>query len=436
MFQNPIYEIFLIIILIVFNGIFSAGEMAIVSSRKSKLKNMIKEKKDKKAEALLHMVENPEKFLSSIQIGITIFSILSSVIAGILSVKYIKPYIDKIPVIGDFSETISVIIVVAILTYLFLLFGELVPKYIGINYRERLGVRVVSIFDFVSKVFFLFVNMLTRSTQFIVNILGLKREEEHIGEGEIKILLEEGRKKGIFDKTEEELVHGVFEFADRSVKEIMVPKPNVYSINIDDSKEDIIRYIIENEFSRYPVYKNDLDNIVGVVFYKDVTRQMYSNEPFELANILKKPFFVPDTMEISKLLKEMQRRHMHLAIVVNEYGATVGIVTLEDIMEEIFGEIMDETDRDDRIEKLKDGSFIIDASCTIRDLNNMFRNLNLPESPEYETLGGFLITKLQEIPKGGEMVYHGPYRFTVVGIEERRISKVKVEKITDIKKTP
>jgi len=426
---NPVPEIILIIALLILNGIFSAGEMAIVSSRKSKIKEMMKSEENKQANALFDMKENPEKFLSAVQIGITLFGTLASAIGGVLAVQYVEPLFKNIPFIGRFADTIALALIVLIMTYLFLVFGELVPKYIGMNYREKVALKIAPLFELTSKLFFIFVNFLTFSTMFVVKGLNLKKGEEHIGEGEIKILLEEGRRKGIFDKTEEELIHGVFEFADRSVKEIMLPKPNIYSINIDDSKDIVLEYIVTNEFSRYPVYKDYPDNIIGIVYQKDITRQMWQkNEPFNLQKILKKPFFVPDTMEISRLLKEMQKKRTHMAIVVDEYGATVGIVTLEDIMEEIFGEIMDETDVDDLIERRKDGAFIIDGSYSIRDLNNKLQ-LDLEESPDYETLGGFILTKLQGIARGGEVIYHGSYRFTIGDVEGLRISKVKLERI-------
>jgi len=425
--NKPALAVFFIVVLIVINGIFSAGEFAIVSSRKSKIKELIKAKKEKRSEALLEMKENPERFLSAVQIGITLCGTLASAIGGIISIQYIKPFIGRIPYIGFLDDTLSVVIVVGALTYLFLVIGELVPKYIGMNYREKVALWIAPFFHFIAGVFFVFVNFLSSSTLFIVKTLNLKKREENIGEGEIKVLLEEGRRKGVFDETEEMLIHSVFEFADRSVKEVMVPRPNVYSINVEDGNDEIVKYIVENEFSRYPVYRESLDKIVGVVYQKDITKQIWLKSPFRLDKILKKPYFVPDTMEISILLKEMQKRRQHLAIVVDEYGTTAGIITLEDIMEEIFGEILDETDVDDRIERLKDGSIIIDASYSIRDLNNRF-NLDLSESPDYETLGGFILTQLQEIPKGGEIILHGTHKFTVVGLEGRRITKVKLER--------
>lgn len=426
--DRPFLDIFLIIVLIILNGIFSAGEIAIVSSRKSKIKEMMQNKKDMRTERLLAMKENPERFLSAVQIGITLFGTLASAIGGIISVKYIKPFLSKIPFVGAFDDTISLVFVVVVMTYFFLVFGELLPKYIGIHHKERIALWIMPLIEFTSRILAVFVNILSLSAMFFVNSLNLKKGEDQISEGEIRILLEEGRRKGIFDETEEKLINGVFKFADRSVKEIMVPRPNIYSINLEDSPDEILKYIVENEFSRYPVYKGSLDSIVGLVYHKDIAKQIWLKNPVKLEKILKKPYFIPDTMEISLLLKEMQKRRQHIAIVVDEYGTTVGIVTLEDIMEEIFGEIMDETDVDDRIERLKDGSFIVDASYSVRDLNIRLDDINIPESPDYETLGGFLLSRLQDVARGGEMIDHGMYRFIVVGVEGIRITKIKLEK--------
>ena len=291
---SPALEISLIIILIILNGIFSAGETAIISLRKSKIKTLTKERKDGKAEKLLHMKENPERFLSAVQIGITLFGTLASAIGGTLAVQYLAPLLAKISFFKPFSDTIALGIVVVVLTYLFLVFGELVPKYVGLSNKEKVSIFIVPLFDFVSRFFFFLVNILSFSTMFFVKGLNLKHGEEHVGEGEIKILLEEGRRKGVFDRTEEELIHGVFQFADRSVKEIMVPKPNVYAIDIEDNKDKVLDYIIENEFSRYPVYRDSFDNIIGIVYHKEITKHIWrEKDPFKLEKILKKPFFVP-----------------------------------------------------------------------------------------------------------------------------------------------
>ncbi len=379
--DDPLTGVIIIIVLLVLNGLFSAAETAIVASRKSKIKELLRKRKDRKTEMLLSLKENPERFLSTVQIGITLFGTLSSAVGGLMAVKHIMPVIARVEFLKPFAESIAVAIVVCILTYLFIVFGELVPKYLGLSYKERAALAVLPFFNLVSRVFSIFVSFLSVTTLFLVKTLNLSKGEDHIGEAEIKILLEEGRRKGVFDKTEEELINRVFHFSDRSVREVMVPRPNVYAIDVDDSRENIMNYIIGNEFSRYPVYRDNFDNVIGFVYQKDITRHIWrTQEPFELEKILKRPFFVPATMEVSVLLKQMQRTRRHLAVVIDEYGSAVGIITLEDIMEEIFGEIMDETDVDDKVERQRDGSYLIDASYSVRDLNDRL-NLDLPESP-------------------------------------------------------
>ena len=425
---SPLFDILIIAVLLLLNGVFSAGETAIIASRKSKVRELLKEKKDRRAQTLFLMKESPERFLSTVQIGITLFGTLASAIGGIMAVKYLMPAIDSVPFLRAFSEPIAITIVVCVLTYLFIVFGELVPKYIGLNSKEKVALFIAPFFHFVSRIFSVFVNFLSLTVLFIVKALNLKKGEEHVGEGEIKILLEEGRRKGVFDKTEEELINRVFRFGDRSVKEVMVPRPNVYAIDVANSKEEVLEYIIGNEYSRYPVYRESFDNVIGFVFHKDITRHIWrTQESFQLDKLLKKPFFVPETMAVSILLKQMQKNRQHLAVVIDEYGTAVGIITLEDIMEEIFGEIMDETDVEDKIERSRDGSYIIDASYSIRDLNHRLE-INLPESPDYETLGGFIMTQLQGLARGGEIVFSGNCRFTVVDMDGLRIAKVKLER--------
>ena len=425
--DNLIWSIAVIIALIILNGFFSAGEFAIISARKSKIKEMAKEGTDKRAEALLRMREKPETFLSLVQIGITLVGTLASAIGGVISMTYVRPIVSRVPYLARASETVSLIIVVVVLAYVIIVVGELLPKYIGINYREKVALRILPFFEVFSKVFAVPVWILNVSASAVTRLLGLKRVDEVIGEDEIKVLLEEGRLKGVFDRTEEELIHSVFEFADRSAKEIMVPRPNVYALNIEKPQDENVRYVVENEFSRYPVYRDHLDRILGIVYQKDVMRTLWLGKPLDFEKILKRPYFVPDTMKISALFKDMQKRRIHLAVVVDEYGTTAGIVSLEDIVEEVFGEILDETDVDMRIERSKDGSLTVDGSYSVRDLNNTL-DLGLPESPDYETLGGFILSHIQGIAKGGEIVHIGNYSLTVVGINGRRITKIKIEK--------
>jgi len=425
---NLFWTLVVIVVLIILNGIFSAGEFAIISSRKSRVKEMVKEGKERHAASLLEMRERPESFLSLVQVGITIVGTLASALGGIISVTYVEPLFRGLPYVGRISETLSLVLVVLVLTYVILVVGELVPKHIGINYRESAALRLVPVFLFLAKIFHFLVWVLNGSTAFIMRLLGLKRTDEVIGEDEIKVLLEEGRLQGVFNRTEEQLIHSVFEFADRSVKEIMVPRPNIYAVDIHKPQEETVKYIVENEFSRYPVYRDHIDRILGIVYQKDILRTLWLEKPLDLEKIVKRAYFVPDAMKISALFRDMQKRRVHLAIVIDEYGTTSGIVTLEDIVEEIFGEIMDETDVDIQIERNKDGSIVVDGSYSIRDLNNAL-SLGLPESPDYETLGGFILCEIQGIARGGEIVHYADYRLTVVGIHGRRIDKVKIEQL-------
>lgn len=421
------WSIIVIVMLVILNGVFSAGEFAVISSRKSRIKEMMKNGEEKHAQALLDMREKPERFLSLVQIGITIVGTLASAIGGVISITYVEPLIKSVPYLSAVSETAALVLVVIVLTYFIMVIGELVPKYIGINYREGAALRLVPLFVFLSKVFFFFIQVLNLSTTGIAKLLRLKKTDEVIGEDEIKVLLEEGRLQGVFDRTEEELIHSVFDFVDRSVKEIMVPRPNIYALDIEKPQDENIRFIVENEFSRYPVYRDHLDKILGVVYQKDVMRTIWLERPLQLDKILKRAYFAPDTMKISALFREMQKQRVHLAIVVDEYGTTTGIVTLEDIMEEIFGEIMDETDVEIQVERNKDGSVVVDGAYSIRDLNSALC-MELPESPDYETLGGFILSEIQGIARGGEIVHHDGIKLTVVGIQGRRIAKVKIEK--------
>ncbi|MFQ5580835.1 MAG: hemolysin family protein, partial [Nitrospiria bacterium] len=226
----------------------------------------------------------------------------------------------------------------------------------------------------------------------------------------------------------QELIHSVFEFTDTSVKEVMVPRPKIFALQVDTPSQDVLKYVTENNFSRYPVFKANLNEVSGILYFKDLLDILHRGESVNLKDILHPAYFVPETMQVSVLLKEMQRRRTQLAIVVNEYGSVEGLVTMEDIIEEIVGEIQDEYDTEDRpVERMKDGSWVVDASLNVRDLRSEY-GFPVPESADYETLGGFVLSQLQGMPKGGENIRHDEYKFTIVDIDGRRISKLKVEK--------
>lgn len=430
------FEIILILFLIIANGFFAGAEIAIISSRKSRIKHLM-ERGDKKAEIVHNLQNEPDNFLATVQIGITIVGMLAGALSGAAAIEALKPVLQNIPVgfIQKGSTPIAIGIVVLITSYLTLILGELVPKSLAIRFSEPIALFVGRPIQLLSKLTFIPVKLLTKSSSLFLKPFGKMPPAEgaFVTEEEIKILLSEGREKGIFEKSEQELIHSVFEFVTTTVKEIMVPRPRIKAIPIDTPIEKAIEIVIECGFSRFPVYEGSLDDLRGILYEKDLLEIRVNQQEVKLKDLIRPVYFVPETKKIDTLLKELQRRRMHMAIVINEYGGVEGIVTMEDIIEEIVGEIEDEYDFDDKpVKILKDGSLVIDASLPIRDLVDL-HHISLEESEEYETLAGLVLSLLQKMPRGGEIVKYGDYKLTIVDIEGKRISKVKLEKVVGSK---
>lgn len=428
-------EIFLICVFIFVNGFFAASEIAIVTMRRSRIKKLI-EDGIKNAESLNKLREHPDKFLATIQIGVTTAGAIASAIGGAAAVEVISPILKEAPllIISASADVIAIGIVVLAVTYLSLVFGELIPKSLALAYPERVSLAVSPLVEKFSKIANILVHILTASTNIILKPFGKKAysKREYISEEEVKFLLEEGRKQGVFEPAEKELIHGVFEFTDTSVKEVMIPTTKMVTLRTNMTFDEIISVITEEEFSRYPLIGKDINDVRGIVYAKEFLNMLAKTdkEKIEIPKSLKMkpPLFIPETMKISNLLREMQKRRLHMAIVIDEYGAVTGLVTLEDILEEIVGEIRDEYDTESPVTQLPDGSFIIDPSISTRDLQDDY-SISIPESPEYETLGGFILTHLQRIPKCGDTVEIENMRLKVVEMVGQRISKVKMEKI-------
>ena len=428
--QELFWEIFFIFLLILCNGYLAGVEIAVVTARKSHIKQMV-EKGKKNAEVFLRFKEEPDRFLATIQIGITVGGVLASAIGGAAAIKVIKPAIQEIPVrlISAAAEPIALGIVVAIITYFSLIFGELVPKSIALMYPEAIGLWTARSIDAFSKIASIFVKALTFSTAIVLSPFGSKpfTERASVTEEEVKMLIKEGRKHGVFEPTEERILQSVFEFTDMSVKEVMVPSTQMVTIQVDQTLKETISLIEEEQFSRYPVFGKELNDIRGILYAKDFLTILAKTGQADIRKILKPPFFVPETMKISLLLREMQKKRIHVALVVDEHGGIAGLVTIEDLIEEIVGEIRDEHDVESPVVQATDGAMFIDSSISLRDLREDY-HVVLPESSEYETLGGFLLAALQKIPHVGDVVVVDGKRITIVGMIGQRISKVKLEK--------
>lgn len=425
-------EIIFILIFLILNGFFSASEIAIVTSRKSFVKNLA-EKGSYRAHKLLKLQAEPDRLLATVQIGVTVMGAISSAIGGAAAVTNLEPILAGVPIpfIAKGAGPISIGIVVIVISYLSLIIGELVPKSIALRNPERVGLFVAGPIAFISRISSFFVTILTASTNLVLKPFGAKAfsERSFISEEEIKLLIEEGTDRGIFEPTEHELIHSVFRFTDISVKGVMVPVTAMVAFNIKASPEVIIRTISSENFSRYPVYDRDKSDIKGILYNKDVFNELAYKREISIPKILHNALFVPETMKISSLMREMQKKRQHMAIVIDEYGAVTGLVTIEDLIEEIVGEIRDEYDTESPVQSLPDGTMLIDASLAIRDLNEDY-GFDIPESNEYDTIGGFLISNLQRLPAVGDGFSTDSMNLSIVAMKGRRILKLKAEAVT------
>jgi len=422
-------EAVIILGLIIANGFFACAEIAIISAHRARIKQLAEEG-SADARHVADMHEDPDRFLATVQVGITVVGASAAALGGASASRYLEPlFIQVFHLSRPFASVLALGVVVAVISYLSLVVGELVPKAIAIRHPERISLAVGAIMHAFSRLVFPFSRILSGSSRLILK--GLRVDsgppDRFEAEEDIKLLLREGREKGEIEPGEQELIHRVFEVADTSVREVMVPRPKMATVEIDAPISEVLNLIAENMHARYPVY--DGDRIAGILNYKDLIQTLRDPDAAKggIRKLLHPPFFVPETMKTLRLLKELQRRHIQMAIVVNEYGDVDGLATVVDVIEELVGDIRDEYDTDDdRVQRLRDGSIVVDADTSISDLVEDLR-VELPESPDYETLGGFMLNKLQGIPRGGEVVRHNRHKFTIVDMDGMRIAKVKID---------
>jgi len=427
------FEVALIFFLIMANGFFAASEIAVIATRKTRIDSLV-EKGVRSAVAVARLKEDPDRFLATVQIGVTLVGTLASAIGGAAAIEFLKPMVESLPLplVGRWGESVAILLVVLPIAYLSLVLGELVPKSLALRFSERIAVLVAHPIDLLSRLTSFPVRILTASSNAVLWLFGGKDAggASFVSEEEVKSLIREGAAKGIFDETEKELIHSVFEFADTPVKAVMVPRTEIHAVDVKTPRDEILKSFVESGFSRIPVYDGDMDRVVGILYNKDIFRALQEKGEFRAQDLLHPPFFVPSSLPISQLLKELQRKRSAMAIVVNEFGEVEGLATLEDLLEEIVGEIRDEYDREERgpVERLPDGSMVIQGSAQLKDLKSDY-NLPFEESPDYLTLAGFVLAKLRRIPRGGERVEHEGYRLTIVDMEGRRIVKIKLEEV-------
>ena len=428
---TPVLLIIAIFLCLLGNGFFSGSEIAILSMKRSRVEQLIAEG-SRGARWVKHLQDNMDRFLATVQIGVTLMGTLAGVIGGYLAGRYLEPIIQKTMIAGWIPPALEGATLVGVaIVYVELILGELVPKALALRFTDTIAVVVAWPLDMLARFSKVLIAFLTASTRAVLFLFGI-RDVGHrtfVSEEEIKHLVKEGRQQGVLDQTEEDLIHSVFEFSETPVKKVMVPRPKIFALDVSTPPEDVARSIIESGFSRVPVYDGTPDNMVGVVYVKDVLRLLEKKQPVVLRKILHPVHFVPETKKVGELLKELQKRRTHLALVIDEHGSLVGLVTLEDLLEEIVGEIQDEYDWEERpVEKLRDGSLVVDGTVSAAELRQKF-DIPIPESEDFNTVAGFMLDCLGAVPRGGEVVQVGDYRMTVVDVEKNRISKVKIDKV-------
>ncbi len=426
-----LFEVVGILILILLIGFFSASEVAVVSTRKSRMQEL-KDDGNRKAAIVLDFQENPEQFLATVHVGVIFSLILASGLGGIIAILSLVPTLQasELSWVRDASGWLSLGIMAAAIGSMVVVFGELVPKSLALRFAESVALRTASPILFFSVLFKFPVKILTFASNSFLALFKDKTSftESRITEEEFKLMLEEGTKTGVIDKTEHELIESIFEFTDTTAKEVMIPRPDIVALSIDTPRETIVKIVLEEGYSRMPVYKGTVDNILGIVYTKDLLGMLEYRDVIILEDIIRPAFFVPETQKISRLMRELQSQKLHMAVVIDEFGGTEGLVTIEDILEEIVGEIHDEYDEELRdVESNADGSFVINARMTIKDFNERF-GARIPDDEQYETIGGFLHMTSGRIPELNEEIPYERLAFTIIKKSQRRIRLVRLRR--------
>lgn len=430
-----ILKVVLLFILTLLNAFFAMSEIAIISLNDTKI-DKLAEEGHKKAKQVKKLTENSSNFLSTIQIGVTLAGFLTSATAAqsfatMLSDALAKTAVANVIPLGIISG-VSTVLITLITSYFSLVLGELAPKKIAMQKPEKVSFAVVPVLLFVSKVTKPFVKILSVSTNAVVRLFGLdpNADEEEVTEEEIRMMVDVGQEKGVIEDVQKEMINNIFEFDDIDVADIMTHRTDMACVDVEDSLADIIQLSMEEGYSRIPVYEEDPDNVVGIVYIKDLLKYIGSSLPeaLHLKDVMRKAYYVPESKRCGALFAEMTEKHIQMAIVVDEYGGTAGLVTLEDIVEAIVGNIQDEYDNEDvEISKINETTFTIDGVTDLEEVEEQL-GIQFPED-DYDTLGGFIISQLGFLPQDGDMnaVEFENIRFTVLNVEERRIGKVKVE---------
>ncbi len=426
--------IIFLLILIFLNAFFAASEIALISLNDMRIRSLA-DKGDKKAEKIEKLLSEPSRFLAAIQIGITLAGFLASAFA---SETFAGPVVVLLQEVGlgwpaGYIKSAAMVVITLILSYVTLVFGELVPKRIGMKKSQPIAYFAVGPLQFLSVATRPVVSLLTVSTNLMVRLLGMDphEEDEEVTEEEIRMMVDIGEETGAIHEVEKRMINNIFEFNNKTAENIMTHRTDIAALPCSAGLQEVLAMVNAEKFSRIPVYQDNLDNIVGVLYAKDLFQFVSEDkgEVFALAHIVRPPYFVPESKPTDQLFREMQRKKIHIAIIIDEYGGTAGLVTIEDLLEEIVGNIFDEYDEEEKdFEKLDENTFLIKGTAPLDDVQEILQ-VKLPVN-DYETLSGFIIGQLGRIPgrKDKTTIEYNGLVLKVEEVEEKRVSIVKVSK--------
>lgn len=428
-------QILVLVILIALNAFFAASEMAFISVNDAKIEKEAKTG-NKKAKQIHKMMKEPSKFLSTIQIGITLAGFLSSAFASESFADDLAPILNNLIPLGLSTwNTISIVLITIILSYFTLVFGELVPKRIAMKNSEKVAYGTIGIIKWIAIITAPFVKFLTFSTNFISKLFGVTaQDEEVVTEEEIRMMVDVGEEKGAIEEEEKELINNVFEFNDKVVSEVMLHRTEIFAVDIKSNISEILTEVDDFKYSRIPVYDGSIDDIKGVLYTKDLIKFLKKQKDGKVKNIMREVYFVSENKPINELFRDFQRNKKQIAVVLDEYGGTSGIITMEDILEELVGNIFDEYDEVELdYEKIDDNTFLINGNVSIYDVKKILE-IEVPEG-EYDTLSGYLIEQLGRIPEDDEkpVIETPKVTYKIEEYEDKRIIKVKACKNNQLK---
>ena len=425
--SENLFEIGVILLLILINGVFAMSEIAVVSARRVRLQQMAAQG-SKGAEVTLELLAAPNRFLSTVQVGITLIGILAGAFGGTALAADLATPLAELPVVGRYANTLSLFLVVGAITYLSVVIGELVPKRLALQNAERIAALVSRPMHLLSVLATPVVRLLSISTDAVVGLLGIREAPDaDVTEEEIRILVEQGAQAGIIEEAERDMVESVFRLGDRPLEAMMTPRTEIVWLDVNAPEEESRRIAEESHHSRFPVCDGDLDHVVGIVLAQDLLAGCLAGKSFDLS-VMKKPLFVPETMRALHALERFKESGMSMALLVDEYGGIEGLVTLIDILEAIVGDIPTPEEMiSPPIVQRDDGTWLVDGLLTLDEFREAFEVKAFPGEGRYQTIGGFVVYMLGELPKTGDKVDWGGYRFEIVDLDGHRVDKVLVE---------